>query len=155
MEKVFTPIPMRYFNINSVIQEVPDEISLCINIAGCPNKCKGCSWRKTIEGMTRKELTLIDFKLILEKDKNMHSCVCFMGGEWFSDLVYFVRVAKEYGYKTCLYTGSKVINTELLGCLDYIKVGEYKEQLGGLDSPSTNQRFLTIGDKTKCFQKNK
>lgn len=155
MEKGYIPVPIKYFNINSALQEVPDEISLCINAAGCPNNCSGCSWKKITESMIRKELTIVDFKLMLEKDNNMHSCICFMGGEWFSDLVYFVGLAKEYGYKTCLYTGSKTINTELLCVLDYIKVGEYKEQLGGLDSPTTNQRFLTIGDQTKCFQKNK
>lgn len=155
MEEGFTSIPIRYFNITSVLQEVPNEISMCINLAGCPHKCKGCSWEKTTESMTRYELTLDEFKLKLEKDNNMHTCICFMGGDWFSNLIDFVMTAKEYGYKTCLYTGGKQISTELLKYLDYIKVGGYKEQLGGLDSPTTNQRFLTIGDQTKCFQKNK
>ena len=31
-----------------------------------------------------------------------------------------------------------------MNVLDYIKVGPYKEELGGLDSPNTNQRFYKI-----------
>ncbi|HIR81761.1 MAG TPA: anaerobic ribonucleoside-triphosphate reductase activating protein, partial [Candidatus Limiplasma merdipullorum] len=28
--------------------------------------------------------------------------------------------------------------------LDYLKLGHYDERLGGLDSPTTNQRFFRI-----------
>lgn len=148
-------VPLRYFNITSTLQDVPNELSMCINIAGCPWQCEGCSWKKVTEGMTRYELTITDLQNILRKDNNNHSCICFMGGDWENDLIYFVKEAKTYGYKTCLYTGGKTIHTDLLKYLDYIKVGAYKKELGGLDSPITNQRLLTIGDQTKCFQKSK
>lgn len=42
--------------------------------------------------------------------------------------------------------------------LDYLKVGAYDERLGGLDSPTTNQRFYQVEyglleDKTQLFRR--
>ena len=33
---------------------------------------------------------------------------------------------------------------ELLALLDFVKIGEYKKELGGLNSLNTNQRFLNV-----------
>ena len=33
---------VRYFNFDVVFAEVPDQVSLAINITGCPNRCPGC-----------------------------------------------------------------------------------------------------------------
>ena len=144
---------MKIYNYHSVLQEVPDELSLCFNVYGCPHRCKNCSW----EGNTlpSTQMDLLDYHAILAADNNKSSCICFMGGEWDNHLVEYLILAKNLGYKTCLYTGAKLLPTNLIPYLDYLKVGEYKDYLGGLDSPTTNQRFLTIGDKTKCFQRNK
>ena len=32
----------------------------------------------------------------------------------------------------------------MLALLDYLKLGPYDERLGGLDSPTTNQRFYRV-----------
>lgn len=42
--------------------------------------------------------------------------------------------------------------------LDYLKLGHYDERLGGLDSPTTNQRFFRIEagklfDQTYLFRR--
>ena len=33
---------------------------------------------------------------------------------------------------------------EIIEKLDYIKVGSYKEELGGLNCPTTNQKFYNL-----------
>lgn len=61
-------------------------------------------------------------------------------------------------------TSIKIEN--FLSVLDYIKLGPYKKDLGGLDNPNTNQRFykitasdssslINIEDITPKFRKNK
>ena len=48
--------------------------------------------------------------------------------------------------RTAWYSGSeKIIDGFDLSCLDYIKIGPYKEELGGLKSPDTNQALYRIG----------
>ena len=56
---------------------------------------------------------------------------------------------KQAGIKTCLYSGSDRLSPELaqlLPYLDYLKLGAYKHELGGLGSKATNQRFYAIHD---------
>ena len=64
------------------------------------------------------------------------------------------------GLKTCLYSGNddKEAFQSLYGLLDYLKIGHYDEKLGGLDCPTTNQRFYRFDhgrliDETSLFQR--
>ena len=33
---------LKYANFDIVFQEVPEEVTLAINISNCPNQCPGC-----------------------------------------------------------------------------------------------------------------
>ena len=33
---------LRYADYDIVFQEIPDEVTLAINLSNCPNHCKGC-----------------------------------------------------------------------------------------------------------------
>ena len=64
------------------------------------------------------------------------------------------------GLKTSLYSGNddKEAFQSLYGLLDYLKTGHYDEKLGGLDCPTTNQRFYRFDhgrliDETSLFQR--
>ena len=137
---------MKYINYEITFAEVPDEISLCINISNCKFKCKGCHspwlWEDTGEKLT-------PFKLyeLLKNNKGI-SCVCFMGGE-LPDILFFSMGVKFFNknLKVAWYTGSKDIPKNLRW-FDYIKIGPYIEELGGLDNPNTNQRFYKVCDNT-------
>ena len=65
-------------------------------------------------------------------------------GQDDDDLLECVRLAKSYGLKTCLYSGADSIQTASPVALyvDYIKIGSYQKDKGGLDSATTNQRML-------------
>ena len=47
---------LKYLNAPVTFAEIPDEITLCINITGCPLQCKGCHspflWEDTGEFLT-------------------------------------------------------------------------------------------------------
>lgn len=143
-------VNLRYKDINIVLQEIPDEISLSISITGCQLACKGCHssylWKRGSGNILTDDI-LIDF---MNKYSDKISCVLFMGGEWLpSELLHKLKLVNTFGLKTALYTGLdyqeiKDISNELLSELDYIKVGRWVEELGGLDSIKTNQQFIKL-----------
>lgn len=57
-----------------------------------------------------------------------------------------LQIVRCHGLKTCLYSGRENIEAfrDLLPLLDYLKLGEYRPDRGGLDSPNTNQRFYRV-----------
>jgi anaerobic ribonucleoside-triphosphate reductase activating protein len=67
-----------------------------------------------------------------------------MGGEWEEeDLILRLLIAKDRGLKTGLYSGLNEISSErLLDCLDYLKIGPYKKELGGLQNKETTNQVL-------------
>lgn len=141
---------LKYYNKMVVLQEVPGEISVSFAIAGCPHNCKNCSWANTINKLPQKELTDEKYISQLEKYKNYATCILFMGGNWEKeDLIHKLKLAKKYGFKTCLYTGDVLehVDNNILENLSYVKVGPYIENLGGLDKPTTNQRFIDLVNK--------
>ena len=127
-----------------VLAEVPGEISLALSVSGCPLRCKGCHSTFTYDAQYGSPLT----KQAIESHLNEHiTCVLFYGGEWQSmELLTLLEYCKELGLKTCLYTGYELdfIPNQLLQLLDYIKVGNFNPVLGGLESPTTNQRFYYL-----------
>ncbi len=71
-----------------------------------------------------------------------------------------MRIIRAHGLKTCLYSGadSTAPFQSIFLLLDYLKVGAYDEHLGGLDSPTTNQRFYQVEnglleEKTQLFRR--
>lgn len=136
------------------VQDVPDEIALTISLSGCPLHCKGCHSQFTWDSKYGEELTDEKFKTLLSKNKHI-SCVLFYGGEWqIERLLELIKIAKEFNLKTCLYTGLileeiKQTKQQLLDILDYIKVGRWIQEKGGLNKKNTNQRFYKIIKKEK------
>lgn len=133
-------------------QEVPEEISLTLTISNCQGSCKGCHspWlRKNIGDDLERDLPGL-----LNQYGNAITCVCFMGeGNDSAALARCHKVVKEFGLKTAIYSGVDITRNDLSEVFekypddispDYIKVGSYKEDLGGLDSPITNQRMYKL-----------
>ena len=70
---------VKYVDTLVTFAEFPNEISLCINISGCPNHCPGChsSYLAQDIGEVLNKESL--FRLI-EENKGI-SCVGLMGGD--------------------------------------------------------------------------
>lgn len=136
---------MNYSEIEIALQEVPGEISICFSITGCQIKCNGCHspflWNKK----TGNKLTQEVFENVLNKYQGLASCVLFMGGEWFEkELLNYLTTAKKKGFNTCLYTGRDTINNNLKSQLTWLKTGPWKIDKGGLNSKTTNQKFIEV-----------
>jgi anaerobic ribonucleoside-triphosphate reductase activating protein len=85
----------------------------------------------------------------LKKYGNAVTCVCFMGGDAepreVARLAAFVRTVAGSRIKAGWYSGANGLPDGVSpASFDYLKLGAYVERLGGLDSPTTNQRFYRI-----------
>ena len=141
---------MNYSDINIALQEVPGEISISFAITGCALKCEGCHssylWNKNNGTLLTEDLYL----KTLDQYKNLASCILFMGGEWHEkELINYLKIAQTHNYTTCLYTGEEQISEKILNELTWIKTGPWKKELGGLDSPKTNQLFKEVKTNNK------
>ena len=137
---------IKYTDAQITFREVPNEVSLSINISNCPYHCKGCH-SPHLQKNIGKELTKDVLKKLLDENKDKVTCVTFLGdGGDIKGIAELVKFCKMYGYLTCLYTGSNELDEIVDECevLDFIKIGPYIEEKGGLDSPTTNQKFYEI-----------
>lgn len=139
---------LKYVDTLVSFQEVPDEISLCINISNCPCHCQECHSSYLAEDIGEPlEYCTVD-KLI--KTNKGISCVCFMGGdsepEWIATLAFKVR-RNFPKLKIAWYSGRQYIPDNFpIKYFDYIKIGPYIPKLGGLDNVNTNQIMYKIED---------
>ena len=136
---------LRYRHEEVVWLEVPGEVSLAYHVTGCPLRCKGCHSVDTWKIGSGHILTTELFSNRLQRYKHLITCVLFMGGEWLPDkLLTYLQLAQDARLKTCLYTGfeKEQLPAELLPYLDYLKVGPWSPEHGGLDNPNTNQQFI-------------
>lgn len=137
---------MKYVDYKVVFREVPDEITLALNISGCPVHCPGCHSSYLVQDIG-EILDESSLKSLIDSSNGI-SCVSFMGGD--ADPMYIKHLADwvhtNYpGLKTSWYSGRDLENAKpVIPSLDFIKVGPYIDEFGPLDSPATNQRFYRI-----------
>ncbi|NMH66443.1 anaerobic ribonucleoside-triphosphate reductase activating protein [Shewanella salipaludis] len=130
------------------LQEVPGEVSLLFSITGCDVGCKGCHSVELWDANYGEPLTQDRYLAYLEQYLDFVSCIVFFGGEWQpGSLIPCLALARSMNFKTCLYTGRERVAAEIVAHLDYLKTGEFKQQLGGLASPGSNQKFYDLNRK--------
>lgn len=138
---------LKCYNYDIVCQEVPDEITLAVNISCCPNRCKGCHspWLLEDKGETMTEEML---ESLIGKYESAITCFCFMGGDIEPSEVQRLAMWIRQRYpdlKTAWYSGkSKLPEGFDIMCMDFIKLGPFIESLGGLKSPDTNQKMYRV-----------
>ena len=139
---------LKYVNYEVTFSEIPDEISLCINISNCPCHCQECHSPYLAKDIG-EPLGYWTLDNLIKTNKGI-SCVCFMGGdsepEWIATLAF--RVRRNFPeLKIAWYSGRQYIPDNLLiKYFDYIKIGPYIPKLGGLDNVNTNQIMYKIED---------
>ena len=136
---------MKFASYDIVFQEVPDEVSLALNITGCPLRCKGCHsphlWEDIGEVLDEQAID----SLIATYSGDI-TCVALMGGDADPKTVErLIRFVKLRGLKTAWYSGRPALPDGFeVRLLDYLKLGPYIEASGGLKSKTTNQRLYRI-----------
>ena len=140
---------VKYVDTLVSFQEVPDEISLCINISNCPCHCKGCHSAYLAEDIGNP-LGYWTLNHLIKTNKGITG-VCFMGDdsdpEWIATLAF--RVRRNFpDLKQGGYSGRQHLPDNFpIRHFDYIKVGPYIPKLGGLDSDTTNQIMYKVEDE--------
>ena len=153
---------LRYLWTKEVFQEVPNEMSLAVAISGCRIHCKGCHSRELWED--KGEVLDVETLCGLLNQHQGITCVCLFGGEHNIDALTELFLYAHKRIKTAWYSGLDRLPKEhqgILQYLDFYKEGHFDLELGGLDSPITNQRLYRIThpeeklwDITKMMQRN-
>ena len=136
---------LKYVDTKVTFAEVPNEISLCINISNCPCNCKGCHSSYLAENIGN-ELNSNSIKELINNNKGI-TCICFMGGDSnpseVDALAQFIKI--YFPIKIAWYSGRQELSKDInLNNFDFIKLGPYIEELGPLNSKTTNQKFYKI-----------
>ena len=136
---------VKYYSTSVVFEEIPDEVTLAIEITNCTGMCVGCHspWLRDDIG---EELTPDKLFELIDANKGI-TCVCFMGEgkdpEALKWLAMDVRVMYPH-IKTALYSGRTEVEPEYDSFFDYIKVGPYIPEKKALNFKTTNQRLYRI-----------
>lgn len=140
---------LKYVDTKVVFAEIPDEITLAINISGCPCNCKGCHSSYLAEDIG-EPLDLQRLTNLIDSNKGI-TCVGLMGGDANpSEVDDIAQDIKEYypELKVGWYSGRQELSKDIeLSNFDFIKLGPYKEEFGPLNSKTTNQRFYKVNGK--------
>lgn len=136
---------MKYYNAMVVFEEIPNEVTLAINISNCPCHCKGCHSKFLWEDVGT-ELALEELDRLIDKNDGI-TTVCFMGGdanpEAINTLAEYVHEIRKL--KVGWYSGRDTYYEDInFNWYDYIKLGHYDEELGGLNKSTTNQRLFKL-----------
>lgn len=136
---------LKYVDTKVVFQEIPDEITLAINISNCPCQCKGCHSPYLAEDIGT-ELTFSEIKRLIKNNSGI-SCIAFMGGDIEPKRVDALAsfVTNHSQLKVAWYSGRQELSKDIeLRNFDYIKLGPYIKEKGPLSSRTTNQRLYKV-----------
>ncbi len=139
---------LKYYNFDIVFQEIPDEVTLAVNITGCPCHCPGCHsphlWEDIGEPLDEAAL-----RAMLATYSGEVTCICLMGGDADTQAVerLCTFIQKDLGLHSAWWSGRADLPEGLdLARFDYVKTGPYIESLGGLKNPKTNQRLYLVAE---------
>jgi anaerobic ribonucleoside-triphosphate reductase activating protein len=151
---------VKYKDYFIVFEEIPDMVSLAINVTNCQNRCIGCH-SPELRCDIGIELTKSELDKIISINSGAN-CILFMGeGNDLNSLIELVKYIKEtYNISVGIYSGREIVEDIFFSIFDYVKVGPYIEKFGPLNSPDTNQRLYKCyngikEDITYRFQNNK
>ena len=136
---------LKCYSYDIVCQEIPDEITMAVNISCCPNRCPGCHspWLWEDAGRPLDEALIEE---LMESYGSAVTCFCFMGGDAAPEEIEMLSgwIRRKWPQiKTGWYSGKDTLPAGFdSSVLDYLKLGPYITELGGLKSPQTNQKFF-------------
>lgn len=149
---------LKYVDTKIVFQEIPDEVTLAINISNCQCHCKNCHSPYLAEDIgepliykdTHNNRIVINcnpLSELIEANKGI-TCVCLMGGDSNPEYINILgKTIKCHKLKSAWYSGRQELSNSIdLSNFDYIKLGPYKEEFGPLNSKTTNQRFYKVSN---------
>ena len=138
---------IKYVDKSIVFEEIPDRVTLAFSISNCKNRCKGCHsafLRGDIGNILDKDIIVKEFNDTIK----LCNCVLFLGEgndiEGLIELSDFIR--NKYGIETAIYSGRDKVEDKIFEHFDFVKVGSYQADKGGLNKETTNQRLFYKGE---------
>ena len=136
-----------------VIEEIPECVTLAVEISNCQGNCVGCH-SPFLKNDIGEELTDEAVDDIIASNFGIN---CFLLLGEGNDPEALRRIAVHLksahpGIKRALYSGRTELEDDLFELFDYVKAGPYIEKFGPLNNPQTNQRLYFHGqDITSKF----
>lgn len=85
---------LKYVDTRVTFSEIPDEITLCINLSNCPCHCENCHSSYLAEDIG-KPLIYRTIERLLKENEGV-SAICFMGGDAEPELVnHYAKLIRE------------------------------------------------------------
>ena len=133
-----------------VLEEIPDRVTLAVDISNCPGHCEGCHSPFLREDIGEPLTAAIIDTLV--RDNFGVNCFLFLGeGRDPAALLELAGHVRSLGLESALYSGRQEVEDAIWAAFDYVKVGPYLPACGPLNQRSTNQRLyraLRAGEKT-------
>lgn len=131
-----------------VMEEIPDKVTLAVDISNCTGLCEGCHspfLRKDVG----EELTPESVDSMLSANFGVN-CFLFLGEgndpEALMKITAYIR--KVYPALTlAIYSGRESVEDEIFASFDYVKVGPFLPSCGPLNHRTTNQRLYKVSHK--------
>lgn len=136
---------LKFTDTMVVFSEIPDHITLAINISNCQNRCPNCH-SKELCGDIGEILNEDVLSSLIEKNNGINT-VCFMGeGKDWNEVIKLAQfIRKKYSnLKIGIYSGRDKVEKIFFTTFDFVKVGRYDEKYGPLNKETTNQRLYEI-----------
>lgn len=128
-----------------VMEEIPDMVTLAVDISNCTGLCEGCHspfLRKDV-GV---ELTPAVIDKLLAGNFGVN-CFLFLGEgndrEALMSVASYIRTAYP-DLSLAIYSGRENVEDDIYALFDSVKVGPYRPDCGPLNSTTTNQRLYRV-----------
>ena len=130
-----------------VLEEIPDKVTLAVEISNCRGSCPGCH-TPFLQQDLGVELTPEDVDRLIADNFGVN---CFLLLGEGRDKEALLRIAAHLqahhpGIERAVYSGRTEVEPEIYAAFDYVKVGPYIAELGPLNERTTNQRLYYHGE---------
>ena len=130
-----------------VLEEIPDRVTLALEISNCQGNCVGCH-SPFLRDNIGKELTPAVADALVADNFGIN-CFLFLGEGNDRDALIALAAhirSRHPKLELALYSGRTSAEDDLKEIFDYIKLGPYIEEFGPLNSVTTNQRLYHHGE---------
>lgn len=127
-----------------VIEEIPDMLTLAVEISNCKGNCTGCH-SPFLKRDIGEELTENTIDKMISENFGIN-CFLFLGeGKDPKTLIRLAsHIRQKHHLKVALYSGRENVEEEIWDNFDYVKIGPYIPEFGPLNKDTTNQRLYYV-----------
>ena len=128
-----------------VLEEIPDRVSLAVDISSCRGTCVGCH-SPFLKLDIGEELTAEVIDRLIADNFGVN-CFLFLGeGQDPSALLALAAHVRSKGLAVALYSGREEVEPEFWDAFDYLKLGPYRPESHRHPGKRTRQQLLTSAD---------